>query len=495
MMDFSDHSSDQDSDQDVIDKVVTACNEEVEKNLIPGLSDFIRIPNTSRNFDDEWETNGLLIKAAEYLVKWASQQSVKGLSLQIIKEKGLTPVIYGHLKADSSVKNPSSVLFYGHLDKQPHMEGWKEGLSPTTPVIKDDKLYGRGASDDGYAFFTAILALKICQQLDMPLPDCHILIESDEESGSRDLPYYLEVLKKEIGVPDYVYCLDSTVRDYKRLWTQTSLRGLVSADLRVEILTEGVHSGDASGVVPDSFRIIRQLLERIEDTKTGRIHEDFQVDIPAERYKEAEEFVAFSGTAHVDKYKWVEGGRPVSKSLLEVWLNRAWRPQLAVIGQEGFPPTTKAGNVLRPFTTVKLSMRLPPTLKPEFAGKRLKEILEADPPYGAKVTVENIKESGAGWALRDKGDVSKRFNELVDTTSNLIFGTGALKAASGGTIPIIKMLDDLFPNSVLWVTGVLGPETNAHGPNECINIPYLKKFLASIVLLTSSIGDISKDEK
>ena len=471
-----------------VKEIVELSDKKVEEDIIPGLSEFIRVPNLSRNFDDEWESNGLILKAAEMMVKWATSQSVKGLSLKLFQEKGVTPLIYGHLKADSSIKNPSSVLFYGHLDKQPHMTGWKDGLSPTEPVRRDDKLYGRGAADDGYAFFSIITMLKICQQFDLPLPNCHILIESDEESESRDLPHYLQRLKDDIGIPDYVFCLDAGVRDYTRLWTQTSLRGCLNANLKVEMLTEGVHSGDASGVVADTFRIVRQLLDRIEDPKTGRVVEDFEVDIPSARYKEAEEMVNYAGEKLISKYPWVEGAKPVSKSILENWLNRTWRPQLAVIGQEGFPPTTKAGNVLRPHTVVGLSLRLPPTLNGEYAAKRLKEILEADPPYGAKVTVDGV-EIGEGWAFKDKGEVSRRFSSQIDSVSRQIFGEGVLSSAGGGSIPIVKVLENLFPKSLLLVTGILGPDSNAHGPNECLTIPYLKKFLASMVLLTSTIAN------
>ena len=183
--------------------------------------------------------------------------------------QGRTPVIFIEIPGS---RTPTTVLLYGHLDKQPEMTGWAEGLGPWEPVLKGDKLYGRGGADDGYAMFGALArASWRCTSRASPHARCVILIEACEESGSYDLPSYVDHLAARIGAPSLVVCLDSGCGNYDQLWLTTSLRGLTGGALTVQVLTEGVHSGDASGVVPASFRIVRALLSRLEDGATGEI--------------------------------------------------------------------------------------------------------------------------------------------------------------------------------------------------------------------------------
>lgn len=444
-----------------------------ETKIIPTLEDYIRIPNKSPYFDVDWQKNGHMAKAVELLRAWAQTHALPGMTLDVVQSEGRTPVIL----IDVPGQSEQTVLLYGHLDKQPEMEGWDEGLGPWTPVMKDGKLYGRGGADDGYSMFSAMTAIFALQEQKIPHARCVILIEASEESGSYDLPYYMEHLKAKIGTPDLVVCLDSGAGNYEQLWLTTTLRGVASGDLTVQILTEGVHSGGASGIVPSSFRIIRELLDRVENSKTGEVLlKEFHVEIPSYRQEEAQKAAEALGDELATNFPFVKGARAVSDQLDELLLNKTWRPTLSVVGAAGLPTLAMAGNVLRPYTTLKLSLRLPPTCHGHEALQSLKETLEKDPPYGAKV-VFNEESPVNGWQAPE---TAPWLNEGVQDASQMFFGKPAMFIGEGGSIGFMGMLSEAFPGVQFMITGVLGPKSNAHGPNEFLHIDYAKKITACV---------------
>jgi len=252
---------------------------------------------------------------------------------------------------------------------------------------------------------------------------------------------------------------------------------MVAGNLRVDVLTEGVHSGDASGIVASSFRVMRQVLSKVEDEATGRVKVDaLHVEIPAERREQAKAAAKVLGDEVYTKFPWVQGMRPMSQDGAELVLNRTWKPALSVTGVDGMPPLQSAGNVLRPFTTFKLSMRIPPRVDPKAASKALKEALEKDPPYGAKVSFEGDKAS-TGW---DAPPLAGWLSKAVETASKLYFGQPAMAMGEGGTIPFMGMLGERFPEAQFLITGLLGPGSNAHGPNEFLHIPTGKKLTCCV---------------
>jgi acetylornithine deacetylase/succinyl-diaminopimelate desuccinylase-like protein len=368
------------------------------------------------------------------------------------------------------------VLLYGHLDKQPEMSGWEEGLGPWTPVRRGDQLFGRGAADDGYAAFASLTAIEAVDRQKVPRARCVVLIEACEESGSYDLQPYVDHLAARIGTPSLVVCLDSGCGNYDQLWGTTSLRGLVGGDLSVEVLREGVHSGDASGIVASSFRILRQLLSRVEDEKTGVVVQDFQVKIPEDRLAQAKVAAGVLKDDVYDKFPFVSGMRPMSEDRVELALNRTWRPTLSITGMDGIPATKDAGNVLRPRTVARVSLRLPPTADAEAAARRLKQIFEADPPLSAKVTF-TYEAPGAGW---NAPAMAPWLEQAVDRASQDYFGKPSVHYGEGGTIPFMGMLGAKFPRAQFLITGVLGPGSNAHGPNEFLHVPTGKKLTAAV---------------
>ena len=443
-----------------------------EDEIVPRLTEYIRIPNKSPYFDPDWKANGHMQAAVELIEGWCRSRPIPGLSVEVVELEGRTPVILMEIPGQGE----DTVLLYGHLDKQPEMSGWREGLGPWIPVRDGDRLYGRGGADDGYAAFGSLTALQILAEQGVPHSRCVVLIEACEESGSYDLPFYIDHLAERIGEPSLVVCLDSGCGDYERLWNTTSLRGMAAGSLRVEILKEGVHSGDASGVVPDSFRILRLLLDRLEDPKNGRLIDELHVEIPAQRSEQALVAAQVLGETLHTKFPFVQGGVPMESEGGELVLGRTWRPTLTVTGQSGLPELQDAGNVLRPYTTAKLSLRLPPTLDGMQICARVKEILEADPPYGAKVEFSGA-EGATGW---DAPPLAAWLEASIERASQLFFETPSAAMGEGGTIPFIGMLGKKFPQAQFLITGLLGPESNAHGPNEFLHIPTGKRLTACV---------------
>jgi acetylornithine deacetylase/succinyl-diaminopimelate desuccinylase-like protein len=452
-----------------------------EDSILPTIQDYIRIPNQSPLFDPQWKQNGHMDKAVRLARNWAEQQGLVGLKIELHELEGRTPLIFMEIEGDSA----STVLMYGHLDKQPAMVGWEPGLGPWTPVMRDGRLYGRGGADDGYAIFATVAAIRAVQEQKAPHSRIVVIIECCEESGSVDLPAYIDLLSDRIGTPRLVICLDSGCGNYDQLWMTTSLRGSIVGNLTVEVLTEGVHSGDASGIVPSSFRVLRLLLDRLEDATTGKVKPEFlSVKVPENRLAEARETARILGDEVHSKFPWVPGMKPVTNDTLELLLNRTWRPTVSITAQEGMPDLVQGGNVLRPKTALKLSIRTPPTLNVTGLDKKLKDLFEKDTPYGARVTFDAEK-AGTGW---EAPKVAPWLEKSIDSASKAYFGKSATTFGEGGSIPFMGMLGERYPDAQFLITGVLGPHSNAHGPNEFLHVPFAKK-------LTAAVAQVLADER
>ncbi len=444
-----------------------------EGDIVPTLTEYIRIPAKSPMYDADWVAHGHIDRAVALITDWARGRGIEGLRLDVVRLEGRTPVILMEVPGGGD----ETVLLYGHCDKQPEMAGWAPGTGPWVPVRHGDRLFGRGAGDDGYAAFAALAAIEALQAQGARHARCVVLIEASEESGSPDLPAYVDALAERIR-PGLVVCLDSGCGDYDHLWATTSLRGVVSGTLTVEVLTEGVHSGSASGIVPSSFRVLRQLLGRLEDERTGEILvPECHVEVPPARVAEARAVAAVLGAALWDRFPFTPGMRPVTTDPIEALLNNTWRPALAVTGVGGIPAVADGGNVLRPHTTLKLSLRLPPTADAAAAVRRVKQVLESDPPYGARVTFESGERPGSGW---DAPAMSEWLRESVERASRDYFDAPPMFSGLGGSIPFMQMLGERFPDAQFLVTGVMGPGSNAHGPNEFIDLPTGKRVTSCV---------------
>ncbi len=458
-------------------KIDRFLSEKWDDDIVPQLVDYIRIPNKSPMFDADWVAHGYMDDAVRLMERWARAQAIPGLVVEVVQLEGRTPLIYLEVPATGAETGADTVLLYGHLDKQPEMTGWDDDLGPWTPVLKGDRLYGRGGADDGYALFGSLAAILALQDQGIPHARCVVLIEACEESGSYDLPAYVDHLAERIGKPSLVVCLDSGCGNYEQLWCTTSLRGLAGGNFSVKVLSEGVHSGDASGVVPSSFRVLRDLLSRLEDEATGKIKiEGLYSEIPEERLAQARKVAEVLGDEVYSKFPFLPGMTPMDEDLTELVLNRTWRPALSVTGADGLPPLASAGNVLRPQTAVKLSLRLPPTLDGKRAGELLKEVLLRDPPYGAEVSLA-LEKSSSGWNAPAQ---SPWLTDAIEAASQAAFGKPAMYMGEGGSIPFMGMLGEKFPGAQFMITGVLGPHSNAHGPNEFLHIPMGKRVTACV---------------
>jgi acetylornithine deacetylase/succinyl-diaminopimelate desuccinylase-like protein len=446
-----------------------------DEEIIQALTDYIRIPNKSPAFDADWAKHGHMEKVVAMFADWARAKLAHfpGASLEVVRLHGRTPLIFMEIPG----KAPGTVLMYGHLDKQPEMLGWDEDKGPWQPLLQDGKLYGRGGADDGYAMFASLGALLALREQGAAHARIVIVIEACEESGSTDLRFYIEHLAARIGQPDLVVCLDSGCGNYEQLWLTTSLRGNILGTLTVRVLTEGVHSGAASGIVPSSLRILRSLLSRIEDEATGRMKlPELFVEIPADRLEQAQDTAGILGDSVWQDLPFAGHTMPMREGNAELILEKTWRPQLAVTGMDGYPLPANAGNVLLPFSTAKLSLRLPPTLDAETARAALKAALEKDPPYDAEV-VFDVPRGDNGW---NAPTLAPWLETSLNKASRAAFGNPVAFQGEGGSIPFMAMLGRSFPQTQFVVTGVLGPHSNAHGPNEFLHIAFAKKLSAAI---------------
>jgi acetylornithine deacetylase/succinyl-diaminopimelate desuccinylase-like protein len=453
-------------------------------DIVKQITDYISIPAKSPTFDSDWAQHGYIDTVMRNAAAWVEAQKVEGLTLEVVRLEGRTPVLFFEIPA-TRADSTQTVLMYGHLDKQPEFTGWRKDLSPWAAKYEDGKLYGRGAADDGYAVYASIAAVQALKSQNVPHPRIVGLIETCEESGSYDLLPYVNALRTRLGDVALVVCLDSGAGNYDQLWLTTSLRGNAAGVLKVEILTEGVHSGDASGLVPSSFRIMRQVLDRLEDSKTGRLlPQSFHCEIPADRLVQAQATAKILGEEIYKRFPWAHYdcedssafALPTTTDPVEALLNRTWRPTLSVTGAEGFPALKDAGNVLRPYTAFKLSLRFPPLIDASAAVQELKALLEDNAPYQAKVTFES---NGGATGWNAPGTVPWFENALNDASQSF-FGAPCGTIGQGGTIPLMSMLSKGFPKAQMMVCGVLGPKSNAHGPNEFLNVPYAKKLTAAV---------------
>ena len=460
-------------------KTAEFVNDMWDSSIVAEISEYIKVPNKSPIFDPDWERHGYMDTAVAMLEAWCRKQPIKGMQIEVVRIKGRTPLLFIDIPGDSD----EVVLLYGHYDKQPEFSGWEDDLDPWTPVIRDGKLYGRGGADDGYATFGSLTAIRVLQEQNIPHAHCVVLIEGCEESGSFDLPYYIDLLEDRIGAPSLVVCLDAECGNYDQLWCTTSLRGNLTGTLRTDVLTEGVHSGTASGVVPSSFRVARQLISRIEDESNGQVLiEALHVEIPAQRLAQAEFAAKTLGKLVYEKFPWAVDNPSPGDSNTEILLNNTWRPTLAITGAEGMPAMVDAGNVLLPFTELKLSFRLPPTCDADAAAEAVKSVLEADTPPLAKVSFD-VESTMAGW---NAPEVADWLEAAMHKASNAFFGKPSMYMGTGGTIPFMGMLGERFPEAQFLITGLLGPKSNAHGPNEFLHIETGKR-------LTSCVAQVLED--
>ena len=442
-------------------------------HIVPTLAEYVRIPNKSPLFDTDWETHGHMDRAVELLAAWCRRQPIRGLQVEVQRLPGRTPLLWCEIPSSDAVNLPGTVLMYGHFDKQPEFTGWDSDLDPWTPVFREGRLYGRGGADDGYAVFSSLEAIAVLQAQGLPHGRCVILVEGCEESGSADLPFYVDHLADRIGTPDLVVCLDAECGDYDTFWLTTSLRGNITGTLTCEVLTEGVHSGMATGIAPTPVRILRALLDRLENMHTGDVLvESLHVPVPKHRLEQARAAAAVLGESVWRKLPFSVGVEPMSRDPVELLLNSTWKPTITVTGAEGLPPIRNAGNVLLPRVALKLSLRLPPTVDAARAAAAVKDVLERDPPHGARITFKPDS-SLSGWHAPD---LQGWLTEAVERGSREHFTRDPLAMGTGGSIPFIGMLQSRFPETQFVVTGLLGPKSNAHGPNEFLDVPTAERL-------------------
>jgi acetylornithine deacetylase/succinyl-diaminopimelate desuccinylase-like protein len=435
-----------------------------ERDALDTLLAYAAIPCLSPDYDAQWAEHGYIDAATELLATWARERSFANVDVTIHRLMGRTPVLV--VTVEATATGTATAVLYGHLDKQPPLGDWSDGLEPFTPVRRADRVYARGVADDGYSAFAALLALEAMEANGIAHSRCVVLIEASEESGSPDLEAYLDELAEHLGDVALMICLDSGALTYDRLWVTTSLRGMLHVQLTVKVLTQGQHSGSASGVVPSSFRILRQLLDRVEDAHTGDVLlEELNCEIPDVYVDDANSLASEFGDIIAKELPTLPGLELMGSSAQDRILRRTWFSTLSIVGMGGIPEPAIAGNVLRPSTTAVLSFRLPPTVDATRAGEAVRSALTRDVPSSAEVNVDVI--AADGWLTPP---LEPWLTNALDAASNDAFAHAPGFTGEGGTIPFLAFLGRRYPHVQFVATGVLGPLSNAHAIDEMLDL-------------------------
>lgn len=449
-----------------------------------GLKDFINVPNLTPMVDSEFLSNGLIEQAAECLDTWVKKLDIKGITRKEVRMGESICPLYIYV-VDGEVDK--TVMMYGHLDKQPYNAAkWSEGLHPTKAVVKDGWLYGRGGADDGYAPFLALLAVKNAQMQGAKIPRIALVLETEEESGSPSLTKLLETARPIIGNPAYCICLDSGAFDYKRLWLTSSLRGICVVDVNIQAGAQGYHSGETGGIIPETARVARVLMDRVDDSNTGKVLiPELQTEIPTWAKEEAKYIANLSGDRMYKKYNFTPGVEAMGQeNLPEMYLNNTWRANASITGADGFPPIKSAGNVVRSKTSYRISMRLPPNCKPVQAVKGMHRALSKETPYNCQIELEG-NHTGSGWCMKEQ---APWFDKALKDIGTEFYGEKPGSYGMGGSIPFLSELEIMFPSTNILALGIIGEKSNAHGPDEGMNLDYTKRLLCCVSHLLTTIA-------
>lgn len=455
-----------------------------ETKIKDTFEEYLKIPNVSPAYNASWEKDGHMHKVVNLYEKWAKENASKSATVFVQKIEGKTPLLVINVPA-RKYDGDDTVLLYGHLDKQPEMVGWREGIEPWAPTYEGDRLYGRGSADDGYAMFSALIAINDLEDNNISHPRQIVIIEASEESGSPDLMDHLNLLNSSLEANScekledvsLVVCLDSGALSYEHLWVTNSLRGLIEMHLTIRTLKQGTHSGGAGGIVPSTTHILRTLLDRVAKSPSGEIIiDELNVEIPEHISEAAKNVAVIIGEDDPHGLPFAKGVEPIYESVADQLIANTYRPALEIIAIEGLPKIEDAGNVLLPEVKVALSFRIPPGVKPAIAAAAIAGELNRDTPYNAQITVK-IESLASGWAAPER---PQSLIDIFEAASQKHFGKSVQYLGEGGTIPFMFMLGEKYPNAQFMVTGLLGPESNAHGPNEFMHLPTFFKLTACV---------------
>jgi acetylornithine deacetylase/succinyl-diaminopimelate desuccinylase-like protein len=451
---------------------------------LPTIMEYVKVRCLSPAFDQGWESHGEIDRAVDLYRSWAEYQAIDGATVWVSEIPGRTPALV--IDVPGTYDSTQTVLLYGHLDKQPAVAPWRDGTDPFEAVQRGDRIYGRGVADDGYAMFAALAGIQAARRSGGAVPRCVVFIEASEESGSPDLDAHLEKILPSLGEVGLVVCLDSGGLDFERLWITTSLRGNLVLTVSVKVLEHGVHSGSASGVVPSSFRVLRALLSRVEDESTGDLKLPILTpEVPEFYLDKAQALEEELGDPLGKAFPVVEGLSLMGDSGSDRLVRQTWRGALSVTGIEGVPEIESGGNVLRSYTKAKLSFRLPPNVDAQAAQDEIVRVLTVDPPYGAEVVVET-ETPAQGWVAPLP---APWLAKALDEASLLAFGKPVGYCGEGGTIPFLYTLGAKFPKAEFVATGVLGPGSNAHGPDESLSIPTAQGVSVAVAKILSAMPE------
>ena len=451
---------------------------------LPNLMNFIRIPNTSPEFDPDWDKNNLLLKASKLIITFIKTLQLKNTEITLLKDENHTPFILTETKS-SKEKEKNTILFYAHIDKQPNCEGWDKGKSATNPIIENGRLYGRGSIDDGYAIYSILTAIKYCQDNNLFTNRIICIFECSEESSSDDLNYYFDKLIPFFGNDISLFCcVDLTCLDYKKMWIVNCIRGVMDFDVKIYTLNNDIYSNFTKGVFPDNFMIFRKLCDLLRNEKGEFLIPELIISedkIPKDRKKELEEASKEIGIDFIKVLPLYNNTKPMKDDIYKLLLNNIWKVSMIIKGIDGIPDKKYEGNILSKGLKARIQMRIPPLLNGKKAFEAIKKKFIENTPFNSKVEVEMIGIDD-GW--NDK-NFSERSKNVFNYVSKIGFGNDVGFKFDGGSVPFIQYFENKYPKSQIANLGIRGYECNEHGPNESIDLDACKKFIAALVILMS----------
>ncbi|MCQ2816841.1 MAG: M20/M25/M40 family metallo-hydrolase [archaeon] len=453
-------------------------------DLIPSLKNFIRIPSISKWFDPNWEKNQYLDQAGDLICTYAKNLQLKNSTIELLKDPGRSPFVF--IDVSSSRPNDDrTILMYCHLDKQPAGEGWDSDKGPFKPVIVDNKLYGRGAVDDGYAPFSAILAIKCCQELNIPTPRIILIVEGAEESDSLDLEYYFSKLKPIYGNISLFVAMDSNCEDNDHIWATTSLRGFASLKITIKSLSRKIQSDFYSGTVPDNYMILRKIIEKIRAEDGTVLIDEFKYPedkIPERRQKEIKTLEEEVGEKYKQNIPLFNETKPLKEEIHELIMNNLWRPSASILGLDGINSKNDNDQLIDSLSAL-IEIRLPPYVDGKIGSEKVKEILKEFKPFNCEIECE-MTGTDMGFDLLEK-NFSLKLENILNNASNEFFGKKLCCTGSGVSVPFLTIFQQNYPEADIANLGIAGRDCCEHGPNEFVDLEVCKKFIMSLVYMLS----------
>lgn len=438
--------------------------------VVADLEGLVRIPSVSNaNFDQS-----RVRQSADEVVRLLRGVGVDAAVRTAPGPDGAPgrPAVLGGLAGE---EGRPVVLLYAHHDVQPEgpRELWDQA-DPYEPVIRGERMFGRGTGDDKAGLAAHLGALRALGD-DLRV-GVRCFFEGEEEVGSPSFANFLRENHAELAA-DVIIVLDSGNWQAGVPAITTSLRGLVEAQVELRVLDHALHSGMYGGPILDPVILMARLLATLHDENgdvavAGLIQRDAApVHYPPEQFRADSgvlDGVALAGTGPIPARLWT-------------------RPAIGVVGIDA-TSIAERSNTIPPACRAALSLRVPPGQEPAEAWEALRRHLESHAPFGAQMTL-TLGELGPGFLAAEESPAMALGHWALSTA----WGVPSVETGVGGSIPFIADLSREFPEADVLVTAVLDPDSRAHSENESVYLPDLRNaVLAEALMLARLSGTLEE---